>query len=54
MYDNEEAEDLDEFKGKGKGKDIGYVPLPFVTLSQKESNCLTDIDKEIRSPNHFV
>ena len=25
-------ESLDKYEGKGEGEDIGYIPLPFVTL----------------------
>lgn len=32
MCNNKEEEGLNEFKDKGKRKDIGYIPLLLVTL----------------------
>ena len=55
-YDNKEGENLDKLEGKdkGEGEDIGYTPLPFIALLQKESNRLTDISEGINSLNHLV
>ncbi len=33
---NEEGESLNKFEDEGEGEDIGYVPLPFIALLQKE------------------
>ncbi len=52
--EDEEGEGLDEFEGEGEGKDIGYVPLPFVALSQNGSNRPTDIGEGTKSLNHLV
>ncbi len=57
MHDDEKGQSLDKYDGKGEGKDIRYVPFPFIaplSLPQKESNRPTDISKGIRSLNHLV
>ncbi len=54
MHDVKEKEGLDKFKSEGEGKDIGYIPFPFVALPQKESNRLTDMDEKIMSLNHLI
>ena len=54
LRDNEEEEGLDKFESEGKEKNIGYVPLSFIALPQKESNRLTDMGKGTRSLNHLV
>ncbi len=54
LRDDEKGEGLDEFEGKCKGEDIGYVPLPFVAPPRKESNRLTDMSERPRSLNHIV
>ncbi len=53
-HDDEEGEGLDKFESEGEGKDIRYVPLPFVAPPQKESNRPTDMGKGTRSLNHLV
>lgn len=57
IRDNEEEQGLDKYKGKDEGKDIEYIPLLFIALFlllQKESNCLTNMSKIIKNPNHLV
>ena len=51
---NEEGESLDEFESEGEGEVIEYIPFPFVTPPQKESNDLTDMGKGIKSLNHLI
>ena len=53
LHDNKEEESLNEFENEGEIESIGYVLLPFVALSQKESNRPIDMGKGIRSLNHF-
>ena len=56
MDDYKQGQNLDKYKDENKGKDIGYVPLPFITLPppQQESNHPTDMDKGTRSLNHLL
>ncbi len=56
MHNNKEGQSLDKYEGKGKGEDVRYVPLPFVTPPppRKESNRPTDMGEGTRSRNHFV
>lgn len=34
IYDYEERQDLDKYKGEGKGEgeDVGYISFPFIAL----------------------
>ncbi len=54
VCEDEEGEGLDEFEGEGEKENIGYIPLPFVAPSQKESNRPTDMGKGAKSLNHLV
>ena len=54
MFGNKEREDLNKFEGKDKKDVIEYIPLLFIAPPQKESNCLIDIGKKIRSLNHLI
>ena len=51
---NEKRESLDKFENEGEGEVIRYVPLLFIALPQKESNCLTDMGEETKSLNHLI
>ena len=54
LRDDKEEEGLDKFEGKGEGKGIGYIPFFFIVFFQKESNCLTDMGKGIKSLNYLI
>lgn len=53
MYNNEKRYDLDEYKGKGNRYVSFSFNAPCFSL-YKESNCLTDLNKEINSLNHLI
>ncbi len=54
VQDTEEGLSLDEYEGEGK--DVEYVPLPFVAPPplQKESNHPIDMGEGTRNLNHLV
>ena len=54
VHNDKEEKSLDKFEDEGKGEDIKYIPLLFVVFPQKESNCLTNINKRTKSLNHLV
>ncbi len=56
MYEDKKGQSLDEYESEGKGKNVGFILLPFVTLSppRKESNHSTDMSEGIRSLNYLV
>lgn len=47
--DNKGGKGLNKFGSKDEREDIGDIPLLFVASLQKESNRLTDINKEQRA-----
>ncbi len=57
MNNNKERQRLDKYESKSERENIGYIPFPFVTplfSLQKELNSLTDMDRGIKSLNHFI
>lgn len=51
-HDNEKGYGLDKYEGEDEDKRLGYVFVLFIdsfSLFQKESNCLTDLGKIIKS-----
>ena len=54
LRNNKEIEGLNKFESDDEGEGIGYIPLVFIVLPRKESNCPTDIGKQIKSLNQFI